>query len=105
MVIMDMRHWFHAPHPRRRVLQLGILTGISLTFGLGINAAKRVYAAGANPINHVLLACQENRTFDTYFGRYPQTRNFGFPADYAVPDGHGGTVKPHLVQSPITQDI
>jgi phospholipase C len=59
----------------------------------------------ANPINHVLIACQENRTFDTYFGRYPRAGSFGFPADFAVPDGHGGTVKPHLVHSPITPDI
>src|SRR5438876_7822098 len=94
--IMDVKHWFSAPRSRRSVLQqLGILTGVGLTCGLGVSAIQRAAADEANPISHVLIACQENRTFDTYFGRYPRAGNFGFPSNYTQPDGTGGTVKPH----------
>src|SRR5438876_7287878 len=103
---MNGRHWFTTPQSRRKVLQqLGILAGAGLTLGLEGSVIKRVFADAANPINHVIIACQENRTFDTYFGRYPRAGNFGFPSNYAQPDGRGGMVKPHLVHSPITPDI
>lgn len=103
---MDVRHWFNAPRSRRSVLQqLGVLAGVGLTSGLGVSAVKRAVADEANPIEHILIACQENRTFDTYFGRYPRAGGFGFPSNYALPDGSGGTVKPHLVHSPMTRNI
>src|SRR5436309_15981115 len=86
--IMDVKHWLSAPRSRRSVLQqLGVLAGVGLTGGLGVSAIKRAMAAEVNPISHVLIASQENRTFDTYFGRYPQAGHFGFPSNYAVPDG------------------
>src|SRR5579884_965407 len=103
---MDIEQWVSAPRSRRSAMrQLGVLAGVGLTGELGVSAIKRVMAAEANPISHVLIASQENRTFDTYFGRYPRAGAFGFSPDYAVPDGKGGTVKPHLVHSPMTRDI
>jgi len=103
---MDMKQWLGVPRSRRSALrQLGALAGVGLTGGLGVSAIKRAVAAEANPIRHVLIASQENRTFDTYFGRYPRAGRFGFPSNYAVPDGAGGAVKPHLVHSPMTRDI
>src|SRR5436305_12559293 len=103
---MDIEQWLSAPRSRRSAMrQLGVLAGVGLTGGLGVSAIKRAMAAEVNPISHVLIASQENRTFDTYFGRYPQAGHFGFPSNYALPDGAGGTVKPHLVHSPMTRDI
>src|SRR2546421_9024222 len=58
----------------------------------------------ANLINHVLVACQENHTFDTYFGYYPRAGPFGIPANYFQPDGHGGTVTPHHNSLPFSLD-
>lgn len=57
------------------------------------------------PIEHVIVACQENRSFDEYFGYYPGLGKFGVPADYAQPDGKGGMVKPFHFSLPITPYI
>ena len=53
------------------------------------------------PINHVIVIMQENRSFDTYLGRlvaqgyYKEGEVDVPPADWSMPDGKGGTVKPH----------
>src|SRR5579884_2708228 len=49
-------------------------------------------------------SCQENRTFDHYFGYYPHAGAFGVPANYSQPDGNGGTVTPHHFDFSITGD-
>src|SRR5205823_5312990 len=60
--------------------------------------------ANAIPINHILIACQENRTFDNYFGYYSRAGKFGVPASYEQPDGKGGTVTPHHTSWPISNN-
>jgi phospholipase C len=62
-------------------------------------------ADDSNPIQHILIACQENRTFDEYFGRYPKAGSFGFSSSYTLPDGRGGSVKPHHFDLPASWDI
>src|SRR5215471_8941794 len=61
--------------------------------------AARVRAAGAGPgsvpIQHVVVACQENRSFDHYYGFAPFAGQFGVPAGYSQPDGQGGSVLPY----------
>jgi phospholipase C len=52
-------------------------------------------AAGALPIQHIIVACQENRSFDTYFGYYSNAGPYGVPPGYTQPDGNGGTVAPY----------
>ncbi len=107
---MNLQKWFNVRQSRRQTLrQLGLLGGASLTLGTGIYGLSKVLAAKAqgdvNPINHVLVACQENRSFDEYFGYYHRAGAFGIPAGYAQPDGQGGTVSPHHFWFPISQDI
>jgi phospholipase C len=49
----------------------------------------------STPIEHVIICCQENHSFDSYFGTYsglPQ--GYGIPPGYTQPDGQGGTVAP-----------
>ncbi len=58
-----------------------------------------------NSINHVVIAIQENHTFDTYFGFYPHAGSFGIPEDYAASDGKGGTLKPHHLTSLVPSNI
>src|SRR5690242_14702800 len=103
---MNGKDWFTHPRSRRSMLrQLSILVGAGLTAELGVTAALHARAAAmdtSNPVEHILIACQENRTFDTYFGVYPHVGSFGFPADYSLPDGKGGTVKPHHFPLPIS---
>ena len=106
---MDLRQWFTSRQSRRSMLQnLGILAGLGLTYEAGMFATRETRAAivgsDINPVNHVLIACQENRTFDDYFGYYPKAGKFGLPANYTLPDGKGGTVTPQHNFLPISNN-
>lgn len=109
---MGLQKWFNVRQSRRKVLrQLGMLAGASLTVGTGVYTASRTLAArigpenSAIPIKHVLIACQENHSFDEYFGYYPKAGAFGVPSNYSQPDGKGGTVTPHHNFFSISGDI
>jgi len=51
---------------------------------------------GDPPIRNLVISCQENRSFDSYFGFAPevQRRGFGPPPAFSQPDAAGGA---HLV--------
>jgi len=95
---------------RRTFLQLaGASAGI-----LGAAPLHRVLAKSAPqspsaklPINHVIISCQENRSFDHYFGYAAQVQAAGFgpPVGYSQPDGNGGKVIPYEFTSLSTPDI
>lgn len=96
---MNLQQWFLRQQSRRSVLKkLGILAGASVALDAGAFAVNKTFASmaqsGSNPINHILIACQENRTFDEYFGYYPRAGKYGLPPNYSQPDGNGGTVTP-----------
>jgi len=62
-----------------------------LAAGIGGNRDTRIIAvavAQANPIQHVIVIMQENRSFDEYFGTYPGAD--GIPSGVCVPDPNGG---------------
>src|SRR2546430_6750018 len=104
---MDLRQWFSMRLSRRRAIRnLGILAGVGLSIDTGIFAASRAtaekYASNANPINHILIDCQENHSFVNYFGYYPRVGAFGVPSNYSQPDGNGGTVTPQPSLFPMT---
>ncbi len=61
--------------------------------------------ARTTPLEHIVIACQENRTFDHYFGFYPHGGLFGVPTAYAQPDGRGGSVTPYHLTSPFAGDF
>jgi phospholipase C len=49
----------------------------------------------STPIQHIIVCCQENHSFDNYFGSYPGLpAGYGIPAGYTQPDGQGGIVAP-----------
>ncbi len=107
---MDLYNWFRLRQSRRKAMRnLGMLAGAGLAIDAGVLAAGRVAASPLsqhpNPINHVLIACQENHSFDNYFGNYPQAGKFGVPANYSQPDGNGGTVTPQHITSPFPTDV
>ena len=106
---MDPRQWFSIRLSRRRAIRnFGLLAGAGLSIEAGIFAASKVYAtkfgSKTNPINHILIACQENHSFDNYFGYYPRAGAFGVPLNYSQPDGNGGKVTPQHAFLPITLD-
>jgi phospholipase C len=67
--------------------------------------ARRV-AQADTPIEHLVIACQENRSFDHYFGYAPQvqTKGFGPPAGYFQPDSNDGMHVPVEFTSLSTPD-
>ena len=54
-------------------------------------ARARWFGKPHGPIRHVVVTCQENRSFDHYYGYAPQVqrRGFGPPRGYTQPDGSG----------------
>src|SRR6266498_2304479 len=67
--------------------------------------ARRV-AKVRTPIEHLVIACQENRSFDHYYGYAPQVqaKGFGPPAGYFQPDSAGGKHFPFEFTSLTTPD-
>jgi phospholipase C len=114
---MDLQSMFRQQTRREalgtlRTLSLGVLAGMGVSLeactpGDNTNVTPTVPAGpgSLDSIKHVIIACQENRTFDAYFGYYPKAGQFGVPANFAVPNGNGGTVKPFHFTSLITSNI
>jgi len=49
------------------------------------------YGKAQTPLRHIVISCQENRSFDHYFGYAPQVQAAGFgpPPGYTLPDASG----------------
>jgi phospholipase C len=58
-----------------------------------------------SPIRHLVIACQENRSYDHYFGMSLGPDGFGPPSGYSQPDGQGGSVAPFEFGALSTPDI
>ena len=77
---------------------------------IGYEASGTIYSAtsisqnASNPIQHVVIIMQENRSFDNYFGTYPGAD--GFSPNFCMPvnpnDTSLGCVKPFLSTNPVT---
>ena len=114
MDVQDLKQYFETRQSRRRVLQqLGALAGIGLALdacSLTASTHKSLTPVPSGPgsiesLKHIVIACQENRSFDTYFGHYEKAGNFGVPAGYSQPDGKGGKATPQKFHLHDTQDI
>lgn len=109
---MDAQEYFTTQHSRRSVLrQIGMLAAGSVALSAcnaPVTAPPTLGSSGPGSIEsiqHVLIACQENRTFDSYFGYYPKVGNFGIPANVSLLDAKGNVVKPHHFVVHDTRDI
>jgi phospholipase C len=83
---------------RRRTL-LGAAATAPFTFELMRSSAA---LAAGSPIDHVVILCQENRSFDHYFGLFPDAD--GFPDGVRMPDGKGGYVRPFPITAACSAD-
>src|SRR5215471_2271863 len=107
----NLQQYFEIRQSRRKVLQqLGALASAGLILDACSSTQTRVTPNPSGPgsiesIKHIVIACQENRTFDTYFGYYEKAGNFGVPAGFSVPDGKGGKATPHKFHIYDTKDI
>src|SRR5207245_1167318 len=77
---INLQEYFETPLSRRSALrQLGALAGVSLVLNAcntppSTNPVQGPTTSGSGSIDsikHIVFACQENRTFDNYFGYYP----------------------------------
>jgi phospholipase C len=68
-------------------------------------AFARYLGSARTPIEHIVIACQENRSFDHYFGYAPFAGSFGPPAGYSQPDGSGGAIQPYRFTALSTPDV
>ncbi len=107
---MDLQQLFNTRQSRRSALRkLSTLARAGLALNAGTYALDSielsVKESQINPINHVLVACQENRSFDEYYGYYPRAGSFGIPKGYYQPNGQGGKVYPYHFPFPISNDI
>jgi phospholipase C len=93
------------PYSRRRFLQQAGMVGVAgaAAPALGetaasaltrtITSSKRKFAK-SSPIEHIIVCCQENHSFDHYFGSYKGLPSgWGIPAGYSQPTGSGGEFK------------
>ena len=101
---MIFENHFHERQSRRAALKkLGMAVGAELGIGTGLFSSLGTTFASSNPIKHVVILCQENRTFDHYFGYYARAGQYGVPAGFSVPGGIlGGRTSPYHLPSRIT---
>ncbi len=78
---------------------------LSSTAALASARARSVRPAPSTPLKHVIIDCQENRSFDHYYGFAPFAGSAGVPTGYSQPDGAGGKVAPFQFTSLGTPDI
>src|SRR5215469_15824922 len=100
------RRGWSAPSSRRTLLKGAGLAGAAVLGGGLLRSTNA--GASANtpfPIKHVVVACQENRSFDHYYGFAPFAGSFGPPTGYSQPDGNGDFVQPFHFTSLSTPDI
>src|SRR5450432_2252249 len=106
---MNPQRYFKIPQSRRSVLQqfgaLALGTSVLNACGTTEPTTKTSDDEPNEAIQHVLIACQENRTFDTYFGFYPKAGKFGMPTNISLLDKKGNIVKPHHFTTNDTTDI
>jgi len=97
---------------RRSFVQRSAAAGVTILGGTlwatGPAAARASRTRKVDtPIEHLIISCQENRSFDHYYGFAPQVQQAGYgpPPGYTQPDGQGGTVTPFEFTALSTPDI
>ena len=83
---------------------VSVLGGTLWATGAAAAAARRVNAV-ESPIDHLVIACQENRSYDHYFGMTLGPAGYGPLPGYSQPDGQGGSVEPYEFTALSTPDI
>src|SRR5438105_9436473 len=86
---------------RRRLLERTGAAGVAVLGGTlwataPAAARARLARRRETPIRHLVISCQENRSFDPYYGYAPQVqaKGYGPPPGYTQPDSGGGTHAP-----------
>jgi len=94
-----------SPIDRRTFLKAAGAVGLAGLAAPVIPGLAATFVKRRNPIQHIIIDLQENRSFDHYYGFAPFAGQFGIPAGYSQPDGAGGSVAPYHFTSLSTPDI
>ncbi len=94
-----------SPFDRRTFLKGAGALGLASLVTPVMPGAAATFLKARNPIQHVIVDLQENRSFDHYYGFAPFVDPYGVPAGYTQPDGNGGTIAPYHFTSLTTPDI
>jgi phospholipase C len=94
-----------SPIDRRTFLKAAGALGLAGLAAPVMPGLAATFVKRRNPIQHILIDLQENRSFDHYYGFAPFAGQFGVPAGYSQPDGAGGSVAPYHFTSLSTPDI
>jgi phospholipase C len=88
-------------YSRRTFLKQSASAGLAILGGTllpasAVSAAARRFDRKKSPIQHLIISCQENRSFDHYFGyeRHVQAKGYGPGPGYTQPDAAGGRHAP-----------
>jgi phospholipase C len=90
---------------RREFLIRGGLAGAAIASGTlwatGCGQKDEPVTGRGGPIRHIIISCQENRSFDHYYGFAPQVQAAGFGPGpgYTQPDAAGGAHAPFELTS------
>jgi phospholipase C len=97
----ERQHDAAGAYSRRTFLKKGGAAGVAVLGGTlwataPAAARGRLGAKNRRRIRHLVISCQENRSFDHYFGfaQAVQARGFGPPPGYTQPDAAGGKHAP-----------
>ena len=93
------------PIDRRTFLKAAGALGLAGLATPIVPGAAATFLRRRNPIEHIVVDLQENRSFDHYYGFAPFTAPYGVPTGYSQPDGSGGSVVPYHFTSLTTPDI
>src|SRR6266566_2406949 len=93
---------------RGRIVALGLVISLVagslvLTNALRPTASTPTDVPGTTPIRHVVVIMKENHAFENYFGTFPGVD--GIPEGVSLPDGRGGNVTPHWLNTTWTPDL
>jgi len=98
-----------SPFTRRIFLKRAGAAGVAVAGGTLWATSPAARAARIRrvdtPIDHLVIACQENRSYDHYFGMSLGPAGYGPPSSYTQPDGQGGSVPPYEFTALSTPDI
>src|SRR6266581_1238396 len=94
-----------SPFDRRTFLKGAGALGLASLVTPVMPGAAATFLKARNPIQHVIVDLQENRSFDHYYGFAPFVDPYGVPAGYTQPDGNGGAIAPYHFTSLTTPDI
>jgi len=80
-----------------------LIGGLVATNSLRPTVTSESEVPGTTPIRHVVVIMKENHAFDNYFGTFPGV--YGTPSAMSLPDGRGGFVRPHWINTTWTPDL